>query len=209
MSPRREGEELIQETEWTRVYRAVHYYRLESKLLADGLEVPASSLKQRWPSLTPLERQDFADAFIAKGVETTGDQEILTFLMEVGTECIWGTIAYRLPEYFDRERALSFLLERVALRGARPANYYQALARIGDAKAVPLLRQRYEAYRRELPPFEQHGLHSELSDYDVCCWALWKLTGSPEYENALKGLLTHPDENIRRRAHFHLFEQWP
>jgi HEAT repeat protein len=52
-------------------------------------------------------------------------------------------------------------------------------------------------------------LSSELSDYDVCCRALWKLDGAQEYRDALRDLLTHPDEIIRRRAHYYLFGQWP
>src|SRR3970282_2063518 len=106
------------------------------------------------------------------------DEEILTFLMEAGSELIWGAIASLLPRYSDRERAFSFLLEQAAAGGRCVANYYRALEQMGDARAVPLLRQRYEEYGQKLPPFEQYGLLTELTDYDVCCRALWKLDGS-------------------------------
>jgi CHAD domain-containing protein len=129
--------------------------------------------------------------------------------MEAGSELIWGAIACLLPRYSDRERAFSFLLEQAAAGGRCVAHYYQALERLGDIRAVPLLRQRYEEYRQQLAPFEQHGLFSELSDYHVCCRALWKLDGSQEYHDALRELLTHPNETIRRLAYYYLFDQWP
>jgi len=193
-----------------RVYRTgpkTLLYR--SKFLTDGLEVSADSVKTRWHTWRPAEQLDFANAFILKPTLTTEDQEILTFLMEAGSELVWGAIACLLPRYSDRERAFSFLLEQVAVGGTGAANYYQALERMGDTRAVPLLRRRYEEYRRKLVPLERYALHSELSEYDVCCRALWKLDGSKEYEDALKELLSHPDESIRRRAHYYLFDRWP
>lgn len=202
--------ELIEETEWVRVYRVPpNTLRYESKFLTDGLEISADSLQRRWKTWTPSEQLDFANAYRAKPSLTTEDQKILAFLMEAGSELIWGAIALLLPRCSDRKRALSFLLERLAAAGACSGNYYQALERMGDARAVPLLRRRYEEYRRKLAPLAQHGLSSELSDYDVCCRALWKLDGAQEYMDALRDLLTHPDEIIRRRAHYYLFGQWP
>ena len=209
MSSGDEAKKLIEETEWMRVYRVGRTERLESKFLKDGIEVSADSIKQRWHEWGPVKQLDFANAFKAKPVLTTEDQEILRFLMESGSELTWGAIAYLLPRYSDRERAFSFLLEQAAAGGRCVANYYQALERMGDTRAVPLLRERYEQYRRKLVPLEGQGLHSGLSEYDVCCRALWKLDGSQEYEDALKSLLTHPDESIRRRAHYYLFDQWP
>jgi len=205
-----QDEELMEETEWMRVYRTGRKTLLyRSKFLTDGLEVSADSIKQRWHNWRPAEQLDFANAFKAKPVLTTEDQEILRFLMESGSELTWGAIACLLPRYSDRERAFSFLLEQAAAGGRCVANYYQALERMGDPRAVPLLRQRYQEYGQRLSPFEQHGLFTELTDYHVCCRALWKLDGSKEYEDALKKLLTHPDENIQRRAHYYLFDQWP
>ena len=193
--------ELLRETEWSRLYRAGPRTLIyESKFQSGELQISAASLRERWPGWLHVEQLDFAAAFQVKPVLTADDQEILTFLMEVGSEDVCSTIAYLLPDYAYRERAVSFLLERVREGGRDAASYYQALERIGDARAIPVLRQRYEEYRRKLAPFEQHGLHSELSDYDRCCRALWKLGGSAEYEEALKELLTHPDESIRKRA---------
>ncbi len=194
---------LVRETEWSRLFRAGPKTLVwESKFLSGQLQVSAASLRERWPGWLHVEQIDFASALQAKPVLSADDQEILAFLMEAGSEDVCSTIAYLLPKYEDRERAVSFLLERVRVGERHAASYYQALERIGDARAIPALRQRYEEYRRKLAPFEQHGLHSELSDYDSCCRALWKLDGSAEYEEALKELLTHPDETVRRRVSF-------
>ena len=202
--------ELVQETEWMRVYRSgPKTFFFQSKFVSESLEIGSASLKERWFSFTPMEQLEFANAFILKPHLTAEDQEILKFLMEKGSEYVWGTIAYLLPQYSDREGALSFLLERIASGGRCVSNYYQALEQVGDVRAIPLLRQRYEDYQMRVPPFEQHGPFSELSDYQVCCRTLWKLTGSPEYQDALKELLHHSEETIRRRAHFLLFDQWP
>jgi HEAT repeat protein len=195
--------ELLRETEWSRFYRdgwkTIVY---ESKFQSGALQISAASLRERWPGWLHNEQIDFATAFQAKPVLTADDQEILTFLIEVGSEDVCSTIAYLLPKYEDRERAVSFLVERVRVGRRYAASYYGALERIGDARAIPPLRHRYEEYRRTLTPFEHHGLHSELSDYDACCRALWKLDGSAEYEEALKELLAHPDESVRRRVSF-------
>ena len=136
MSSGDEAKELIEETEWMRVYRTgpkTLLYR--SKFLTDGLEVSADSVKTRWHTWRPAEQLDFANAFILKPTLTTEDQEILTFLMEAGSELVWGAIACLLPRYSDREHAFSFLLEQVAVGGTGAANYYQALERMGDTRA--------------------------------------------------------------------------
>jgi HEAT repeat protein len=192
---------LVRETEWSRLYRAGPKTMVyESKFQSGELQVSADSLRKRWPGWLHVEQLDFAGAFQLKPALNADDQEILTFLMQVGSEDICSTIAYLLPKYEDRERAVLFLLEGVRAGRRHAASYYRALECIGDPRAIPPLRQRYEEYRRRLAPFEEHGLHSELSEYDTCCRALWKLGGSEEYENALKELLTHPDEFIRNRA---------
>jgi hypothetical protein len=192
---------LVRESEWSREYQvAPSVYSWESKFLTEGLKVTATSIQQRWPSLSPNERLDFAQAFIAKRQFSGEDEEILAFLMEEGPEWLWVTIAPGLVKFSDRDRALSFLLARIRSAHAESANYYCVLELMGDQRAIPLLRERYEEYRHRLPPLEKQALWGELSDYLYCCRALWKLEGLPEYEEALKDLLLHPEEQIRRTA---------
>ena len=202
--------ELICETLWSREYRlGLRTICFESKFRMDRLEVPAASIRERWPYWSLAEMMDFANAFIQKPELTSEDHEILQFLMEAGPELVWATIAHMLPRYRDRAAAFDFLLQHLASGSPHGGNCYQALEKIGDPRAIPVLRQRYEDFRKRLAPFEQHGVNSELSDYQQCCRALWKLDGSPEYETALRDLLNHPDEYIRCRAHYFLFDPPP
>ena len=176
MNPMRNGKELVQESEWFRVYRvSPDLFLRESKFLTDRLEMSLAALQERWPSLSEQERLDFAAAFIARPAVSVEDQQVLRFLLETGAEDILVRIASRLQNHADREQALAVLLDRVASGTGGAAKYYQALALMGDARAVPLLRQRYEDYRQKLAPMEQHGLESELPDYQMCCHALWNL----------------------------------
>jgi hypothetical protein len=210
MSPISKGKELVRESEWFRVYRiGPDLFLRESKFLTDRLETSVASVQQRWPSFSDEQRLDFAAAFVARPAVTAEEQQVLQFLLETGAEDILVRIASRLQNPADREQVLALLLDRVASGVGSSAKYYQALALMGDARAVPLLRQRYEGYHRRLAPMESLGPESELADYQMCCHALWNLDGALEYRNSLEQLLTHPDETIRRRAHLSLYEQWP
>lgn len=192
---------LIRETEWSREYRiGTRRFRFESKFAREGLEVTALDILSRWHRWTPAEQLDFATAFILKPSLNSEDQLILQFLMLQGSEPVWATIAHLLPRYHDREAALSFLLQRVQAGGLHEAAYFQALERIGDRRAIPPLRRRYEELKSSLAPVEQHGLHSKLPDLQQCCRALWKLTGDAAYEEFLRQMLAHPDAAIRRRS---------
>ena len=202
--------ELIRETEWSREYRlGPQTVSFESKFASDGLELSAEELRKQWTHWTEIEPLDFANAFVLKPRLTTEDQLILGYLLEFGSGFVLDTLAHLLPRYSDRERALEFLLQHLASSGRCGGTYYQALESIGDLRALPALRARYEGYRRDLSPLESLTLHSPLADYQQCCRALWKLDGSSEYKTALQDLLEHPDTNIRRRSYFFLYDRWP
>jgi hypothetical protein len=193
--------ELIRESLWSREYRVgPQSFRFESKFVKEGLEVSADSVRRNWLLWGPAEQLSFATAFILKPVLSSEDQEILTFLMEHGSAPVWTMIARRLPQHSDRERAVSFLLARVLARDPYPANYFQALATMGDPRTIPALRQRYQEYRANLLPFEAHDFWSGITEYLACCGALWRLENSPEYEDAIRQLFSHPDAAVRRAA---------
>jgi hypothetical protein len=205
---------MIRETEWSREYRiGPKSFSFESKFVKDGLEVTAATIRDRWPGWSLSEQLDFTNAFILKPNLTDQDQLILTYLLEAASDVILDTVAHLLPRYVDRERAFSFLLDRLDSEKRCVGNYYHALEAIegaaGDPRVVPALQKRYEQYRRALAPFDQRGFHSELNDYQRCCRALWKLDGASEYEAALQELLTHPDPGVRRYSHYLLHDQWP
>ena len=195
--------ELIRETEWSREYRlGPDRFSFESKFAKDGLEVTADSIRDSWAQWSPADRLSFANAFIVKPTLTPDDQQILEYLMEFSVEPVSATIAFLMPQYHDRAAAFAFLIERAAAGGPFSGAYFQALERIGDPRAAATLRSRYESYRNTLAPFDRQGLHSSLADYQQCCRALWKLTNSAEYEGALRELLLHPSDAIRRRSEY-------
>ena len=202
-----EKEELLRETEWVRVYRTGSAgERWESKFEADGLQVSAESIKQRWGNLELMERAEFANAFIKKPTLTDEDEQILRFLMQVGTEPVLSMIAYVLPRSSDRETALSFLLRPPdSGRHGWASVRYDVVATIEDPRVVPALRQHYEAYRKALAPIDERT-NADLSNYFACLDTLWRLDGAEEYRNALHDLLTHPDEDVRGYAQFRISE---
>jgi hypothetical protein len=194
---------LVRETEWSREYRlGPDRFSLESKFAKDGLEVSAAFIRDNWGRWSPADRLAFVNAFILKPALTPNDQRILQYLMEVAEEPVSATIAFLMPRYQDRAAAFTFLVRRAAAAGPFSGAYFQALERIGDPRAVPVLRSRFEDYRNTLAPFDRQGLHGRLADYQQCCRALWKLTNSPEYEDALQELLRHPADGIRRRSQY-------
>ncbi len=194
-----EKKELVKETKWVKVYRiggkALSY---ESKCLTEGLHISAASIKSTWATLTPEEQLEFTIAF-APGLKLSAeDEEILNFLMEVGSEPVLGNLASLYARHSDRERVLPFLLSRINPLEKRCGNYYQALELLKDPRAIPPLRRVYGGYRRALE--ERELKPRELFNYLQCCRALWVLDGSAEFENALRAMLVHSNEDVLRRA---------
>jgi hypothetical protein len=192
--------QLLEETEWTRVYRtgptSVFH---ESKFATDGLEISAEAIKRRWPSMSAQEQMDFVNAFVGKPDLSGDDNEILLFLMDVGSDPVIGMISCLLPKLKNRDRALQFLLDRPVQQNGWAANRYQALAAMGDPRAIPFLRRHYEEYRRILAPLEQRTVW-ELLDYSACLEALWALDQSEIAKTSFAALLLHPDPQVREHA---------
>jgi hypothetical protein len=183
----------------------IKLYGDDSSSWPSGFRVSSDAIKQRWHQFSPVEQLQFAQAFsLDEYPLKPDDQLILAFLMEAGSSYVWWTIAPRLPEYRDRERALSFLLERISSTEGNLSNYYLALWQIGDLRAVPILSQRYNEYRNTLSPLTAHSLFTGIADYQECCRALWRLTNEGKFKESLEELLTHPDERVRKRTRFFL-----
>ena len=195
-----EKKELVRETEWVRVYRVGKALGYESKCLSEGLQISATSIKSTWATLTIEEQLEFTIAFGAIPKLSAEDEEILNFLMEaeVRSEGVLSNLALQYSKHSDRERALAFLLGRIKPLERHCANYYQALELLKDARAIPPLRRAYDQYRRGLEERELDS--SELWDYLQCCRTLLVLDGSPEFENALREMLVHSNEDVRRWA---------
>lgn len=178
--------ELIRESEWMRVFKQNEStYVYESKFLVDDLDTSASYLKSRWPSLTRDEKIEFASAFSCRPPRSESDQEVITFLIEVGPEEVWRAIARILPFYERRGRAEEFAIERIRQSLGPCANYYQALESLRTLPAVPLLEDRYQQYRKSI--HEKAANNAEVwTDYLQCCKTLWTLTRRGEFLSALR-----------------------
>jgi HEAT repeat protein len=125
--------------------------------------------------------------------------------MVAGDENIWRTIALPLTRMsiVKHQQVLRFLLDRVVRVDEMRSNYYQALAKLNDPKAVPALKTALAQERKRvcldkrLESFEEIFLYS---DYLQCCAALYRLDGSEVFKDAIKQMQNHPDESVRTEA---------
>ena len=121
-----------------------------SKFLADkNFTVGASELGNRWPSMSEIERLDFVQSFWNKATWNSNDTEILEIVMRDGNDALWGQCAQAFLKHPDRERAVGFLIERLAKceSGHEPLNYIQALGISRHPRAASAIRPYYEKYR--------------------------------------------------------------
>ena len=200
--------ELVKETEWSYVYKVgekSYYYA--SKFLADeNFAVNASELRERWPKMAENDRLDFALHFWNKEHWTSNDTELLEILMKDGSDRIWENCAQALLKHPDRERAVRFLIERLEKSAPEhePLNYIQALGQSKDSRAVPAIQQYYQKYLRALESEKETGIPEDVvfgpipyHAYLSTCGALFKITGSAEYEEGLRRYMNHPSEQVR------------
>ena len=148
-------------------------------------------------------------AFQSKHPLTTEDEGILEFLMQVPDENVWSAIALPLTRMSPskHERVLNFLIDRVRDRGSHRANYYQALATLKDAKAIPALKAAYEEERRSVGLDKPLGAFQDIFpyiDYLACSAALYGLDGSNEFKQAIDDMRKHPDVSVRTQANLAL-----
>jgi hypothetical protein len=187
-----------------RVYKDGDVTLEDSKFLRDGLEVSAESIIGRWPSLSPHQKLEFAHAFSAKPKITSEDERILDFLMGLEEPIIWRAIAILLHRHRDKERALAFVLARIAEDAGRTANFFQALGLMGDKRAIPALRAAYDDYRKKLGAGADASADFDYISYLSCCNALWKLEGSKECRDVLEEFTRSDEKSLRRFAEIKL-----
>jgi hypothetical protein len=187
----------VRETEWTRDYTWGETTVRESKFLMDGLEVSAESIIERWPALSFEQRCDFAQAYSTKPTITTEDERILNFLMSVGDSVVARAITMQLPRHRDKERVLTFLLQRIGEDRVGKANFFQALGLMQDKRAVPVLRAAFENYRNRSSGLPNPTGEADCVDYLTCCEALWRLDGSKEYLEVIVAFSKSEDIRVR------------
>jgi len=189
---------LVRESEWMRVFKFhdQETYLFESKFLVDDLRVPPLTVRSRWPNFTPDEKIEFASAFSSQPPRDDDDQKILEFLMDVGPEEVWRTIAKLLPFHPLHDRALEFLLERTEKTAKLRANYYQALESLRGPEAVPALRQHYNQYLNLIAGKDAQNQQLDIwIDYLQCAKTLLILTRDLMFESALEeAKITAPAE---------------
>ncbi len=180
---------LVRESEWARIYNISDPggYLFESKFLVDGLHVSLPSIRDRWPLLSAEEKIEFATAFSAQPPRDGDDQQILQFLMQVGPEEVWKSIAIVSTFHPNTDYALQFLLERVRGAAEGRANYYQALELLRRAEAIPRLRERFDEYQGLVSASDGRSERASFwVDYLQCCKTLFTLTKGPAFLAALE-----------------------
>ena len=201
---------LIRETEWTRIYEtgpkgSFHH----SKFQDEGFEVLASSIRERWPNMGKSERLDFCLAFSGKPDWEQNDTEILEIIMQDGDDVLWETLAQSFLRHPDRDRALSFLIERLQSppdlqeEGIK-LNYIQALGLSKDQRAVAAIKPFFQRCRQKLESKSESDANQDsfwalvpYHEYLAICAALRSTEGSPEYEQEIRKYLNHPVEQVR------------
>jgi len=190
---------LIRETEWLRVYGTDLGQHYESRLVSDKVSVPSESVIQRWNSITSEERWEIALALQLRGTIEFTLVPLVDFLLENGDSVVRSTLAPLLPMHPDKETALNFLISQIRNEKSHRANYFQALALIGDVRAVPPLTEIYEEVQQKYGRYESMSIE-EASDFIACCEALWKLTSGDRFRLSVQRLATHPNDTVRTMA---------
>jgi HEAT repeat protein len=212
--------ELVKETEWSYVYKiGEKSYSHMSKFLADeNFTVSASEIRQRWPSMSESERLDFVQNFWSKATWNSNDTEILEIVMQDGNDRLWEHCALAFLQHPDRERAVSFLIERLEKSEPEhePLNYIQALGMSKHSRAASAIRPYYEKYRTALEAEKITVVPDDVvfgpipyHAYFVAAGALLEIEGSAEYEQAIRRFLGHQHEQVRWWAENALKTQGP
>lgn len=197
-------ERLLSESRWMREYKVGSNLRSESKFRSEGLQVSADSLIGEWSSLSLGEQIEFSNAYRRKPSLTSEDQKILNFLMAVGPRQVWVNLSLFLCRHPDRESVFRFLVARIQEEEDYRANYFSAIEKLNDSRAIPILEGQYNAFTSgeaylKRTPLNQPEV-SQLFDYLYCCRALLSLDPSPKYEAAIKEWLNHSDATISNTA---------
>jgi hypothetical protein len=83
-------------------------------------------------------------------------------------------------------------------------NYFQVLGMAKDERAVPAILPFYQRYKRVVDTEPMLGVQEDVFrgpipyfPYLSAAGALFKITGSPEYEQAIRKFFDHEKEQVR------------
>jgi hypothetical protein len=200
--------ELVRRTEWSYTFKCgpKSYCNISRFLAEKALEVTAKEIRVRWVEWDERQRMDFASNWWAKRTWTPDDTKILEIIMADGDDRIWHSCAQAFLKHPDRDRAITFLVGCVLnWKGDHaPLNYFQVLGMAKDQRAVAAILPWYERHKGEVAREAEIGIPESLSfgpipyfPYLSAAGALFAITGSPEYEQAIRKYFDHPREQVR------------
>ncbi len=212
--------ELAKRTEWSYSFKcgSKSYCSISRFMAEKGFEVSASEIRQRWPSMSERERMDFASNWWTKRTWTDDDTEILEIIMADGDDNVWQSCTQAFLKHPDRNRAVSFLVDRVLHYPLKhePLNYFQVLGMSQDKRAVEAIRPFYEKYKKAVDAEAEVGVQDDVFwgpipyfPYLTAAGALFKITGSSEYEQSIRKFFDHENEQVRYWAEHALEVEGP
>jgi hypothetical protein len=212
--------ELVKATDWSYTFKCgpKAYCRISRFMAEKDFAVAAKEIREKWPQWDQHQRVDFASNWWTKSTWTANDIEILNIIMADGDDQLWQCCAQAFLKHTDRDRAISFLVDRVlhySLETA-PLNYFQVLGMAKDSRAVPAILPFYQRYKSEVEAESVIGVQEDVFrgpipyfPYLSAAGALFKITGSPEYEQAIRKFLDHAKEQVRYWAEHELEIEGP
>lgn len=199
--------ELARATEWSYTFECgpKSYCRISRFMVEKELEVAAADVRERWPKWDRSQRIDFVSNWWKKAW-TDNDTEILEIIMADGDDQIWQSCSQAFLRHPDRDRAVGFLIDRVLHYSLEhePLNYFQVLGMAKDERAVGAILPFYEKYKRAVETEAVIGVQEDVFrgpipylPYLTAAGALFKITGWPEYEQAIRKFFDHEKEQVR------------
>jgi hypothetical protein len=195
------------ETEWMYHYKlgSESGYKI-SKFWDEEFRVDVATIRLRWPLMNEAERLEFCFCWSSKRLWSANDAEILEIVMRDGSDRLWTSCTFAFTRHPDRERAVSFIVERLENFGSedKPLNYFQALGILKDRRAAAAIRPYYEKYQAAVQAEAVIGVPEDVVfgpipyfPYLCACGALVQVDGAPEYEQEIRKYLEHSNEQVR------------
>jgi hypothetical protein len=212
--------ELVKATDWSYTFKCgpKAYCRISRFMAEKDFAVAAKEIRERWPQWDQRQRVDFASNWWTKSMWTDNDTEILEIIMADGDDQVWQCCTQAFLKHPDRDRAVGFLVNRVlqySLEHA-PLNYFQVLGMAKDSRAVAAILPFYERYKSEVKAESVLGVQEDVFrgpipyfPYLSAAGALFKITGSLEYELAIRKFFDHEKEQVRYWAEHALEVEGP
>lgn len=191
---------LLGEDRWNRRYRIGGRDVYESKLADKEVPISVQDFIAEWKSWSVDEHFEFVRAFGAKSHLTQNEERILEFLLTQDDPRIRAMLALNAAAHSNKAMAFDFLVRQAQSAQSDKGNYFQALAMLGDKRAVSVLRDFYVENIVHINATDQSGDAPQAQDLLMCCVALAKLTQEAEYWDQLRRFQHHENSTIRAHA---------